>query len=183
MDYREYQTAAGRTANRQLSQREALANWSIGVGGETGKLQRMIGEIGSPSAPAAMEGLPSKIGDIGWYSAMLCLDAGVDFEPLVRQGLEAAAAERRSLSELIIDLGGASGEILEIIKHHLFHRTELWPALLAQNVEKLVAALAGLCAALGFSFDSALERNLQDLAERYPHGFRPLTGSLIAPGA
>lgn len=79
MNFDDYQQAARRTANTgETDLRLRLANWSLGLGGETGELQEQIKKMLFHGIEVVEQVVVSEMGDVLWYLAILANELGID---------------------------------------------------------------------------------------------------------
>lgn len=81
--------------------------------------------------------------------------------------------EPRRLALLNYALGaaGEAGEIADEVKKVIFHGHKLDSAELMKEIGDALWYLSQLTRALGYTFDTVAERNIEKLKERYPEGF------------
>jgi NTP pyrophosphatase (non-canonical NTP hydrolase) len=70
-----------------------------------------------------------------------------------------------------LNLGGESGEVIDLIKKHCYHGKPVTDEKLKEEVGDVLWALALICQTRGFSMADAAEANIEKLSRRYPHGF------------
>lgn len=78
-------------------------------------------------------------------------------------------AER--LSMLCMGLSGESGELIDLLKKHIFHGHPLDEEKVGKELGDIAWYWANMCTELGFSASAVLEANIEKLKMRYPQGF------------
>lgn len=68
-------------------------------------------------------------------------------------------------------LSGESGEVVELIKKHIFHGHTLDINLLIKEIGDVLWYIALICEATGVSMSEVAEANIEKLKRRYPDGF------------
>jgi NTP pyrophosphatase (non-canonical NTP hydrolase) len=79
--------------------------------------------------------------------------------------------ERDALSLTALGLGGEAGEVLDLIKKHLYHGHALDRDKIIKELGDVLWYASQMAAAIGASFDEVAERNIDKLKARYPDGF------------
>ncbi len=84
MNFQDYQEAASRTAGHELSDisslHQALANYAMGLAGETGELVDGLKKELFHGRTMSREHFEEEAGDVLWYLANLCAVRGVSLE-------------------------------------------------------------------------------------------------------
>ena len=68
-------------------------------------------------------------------------------------------------------LCGESGEVVDLVKKHLFQGHDLDKEKIIKELGDVAWYLAESCVALDISLDEVLEKNIKKLKERFPNGF------------
>jgi NTP pyrophosphatase (non-canonical NTP hydrolase) len=68
-------------------------------------------------------------------------------------------------------IGGESGEVVDIIKKHVFHGHELESLKTIYELGDLLFYIARMANALGCTLEDVAEFNIEKLEKRYPEGF------------
>lgn len=88
--------------------------------------------------------------------------------PPVREG----TAGTRDLFNLgALGLAGESGEVVDLLKKHLFHGKDLDREKLLLELGDVRWYMEALCVAAGFTMDQVEAANVDKLRKRYPDGF------------
>jgi len=97
-----------------------------------------------------------------------------DIETFIQQ-VKRTTSQEFSTRELIdlaaLGIAGESGEIIDIIKKHFYHKKELNRDHLTDELGDLMWYVISLALTLDISFDDILTRNVEKLNRRYPSGF------------
>ena len=70
-----------------------------------------------------------------------------------------------------LGLAGETGEVVEIVKKHVFHGKALDDARLAEEIGDVLWYVAAVCSSRGLSLQEVAESNIAKLRARYPDGF------------
>lgn len=70
-----------------------------------------------------------------------------------------------------LGLAGEAGEVVEVIKKHLFHGKDLPLDDLKKELGDVLWYIAAICSEVGINLDDVAEHNIEKLASRYPTGF------------
>ena len=71
----------------------------------------------------------------------------------------------------VMGLNGEAGEVIDIVKKHLFQGHELDKEHLIEELGDVAWYLAICADALGVTLEEVLVRNIEKLRKRYPEGF------------
>lgn len=82
MTFDEYQTAATRTANQKLSEKERLLDAAAGLAEESGEILGFIRKHVYQSHPLQRDSLQIELGDALWCLAMTAKNAGFSLEQI-----------------------------------------------------------------------------------------------------
>jgi NTP pyrophosphatase (non-canonical NTP hydrolase) len=72
---------------------------------------------------------------------------------------------------LCMGLAGESGELIDLLKKHIFHGHPLDEEKVAKELGDIQWYWANMCTELGFSASAIMEANIEKLRARYPQGF------------
>lgn len=86
------------------------------------------------------------------------------------------------LANMGLGLGGETGEVLEILKKHLYHGHPLDKEALVKEMGDVLWYLAGLATLLDVSMEDVARGNIIKLQGRYPEGFVEKKGLTIKGG-
>jgi NTP pyrophosphatase (non-canonical NTP hydrolase) len=71
----------------------------------------------------------------------------------------------------VIGLAGESGELLESIKHGIFHQHGLDVVHIKEELGDLLWYAAAICTKLNLDLSKVMEQNIDKLKMRYPNGY------------
>jgi len=84
----EYQKLALRTANMEMSERDALINGVMGLCGESGEVIDMVKKHVAHGHPLDKEKLAKELGDVAWYLAETATALDIDLEEVLARNIE-----------------------------------------------------------------------------------------------
>lgn len=87
MEINEYQKAALRTANSEMSD-DLILNGILGLCGETGEVSDHIKKYMFQGHELDQDKLVNEIGDVCWYIAILASGLNVDLETVMKKNIE-----------------------------------------------------------------------------------------------
>ena len=79
----------------------------------------------------------------------------------------------QALANHALGLAGECGEVVELIKKHLYHGRPLDPDRLAEEIGDLLWYVAAVATSAGLCLDGIAITNISKLQARYPDGFEP----------
>ena len=88
MTVHEYQEAALRTLNPELSRKDVLINGVMGLCGESGEAIDIVKKHLAQGHPLDTVKLANELGDIAWYLAETAAAIGYDLETVFEQNIE-----------------------------------------------------------------------------------------------
>lgn len=83
----EYQTESNRTARMDLPERERLATFALGLGGESGEVQDLIKKHLGHGHPLDLDKVKKELGDVLWYVSALAGALGFTLEAVARENV------------------------------------------------------------------------------------------------
>lgn len=83
------------------------------------------------------------------------------------------ASKYPNLTEAAMGISGEAGEVVDIIKKHIFHEHELDTVALKKELGDLLWYIALTCEVTQIDLDDVMEENIEKLKKRYPDGFDP----------
>ena len=98
------------------------------------------------------------------------LQSKLDYS-IIKQG--AARIEEADLVNGAMGLCGESGEVADLLKKHIFHGEDLNLDNLKKELGDVCWYLCLACNALNVPLDEIIEKNIEKLRVRHPHGFSP----------
>ena len=88
MDLTEYQKLAEKTAKKDFATRtEEILTWGCGISGEAGDVASCIKKTFTHNKDVS-EGIKENLGDMMWYTAMICNFFKWDFNEILEQNIE-----------------------------------------------------------------------------------------------
>jgi NTP pyrophosphatase (non-canonical NTP hydrolase) len=88
MKIHEYQKAVRRTINNDLSVKDQILNFSLGLSGEVGEVIDLIKKEFFQGHKRNNDKLKDEIGDVFWYLTNLCNELGYDIETVLDMNIE-----------------------------------------------------------------------------------------------
>ena len=88
MQAKEYQKAAYRTANQDLTDIEQIQNAVMGMAGEAGEAVDIVKKWLFQGHKLDLEHLWKEAGDVLWYIALLCTVTGMDMEEIMEENID-----------------------------------------------------------------------------------------------
>lgn len=86
-----------------------------------------------------------------------------------------SASNEQSFNERLamatLGLAGEAGEVVDLVKKHLFHGHPLDKQLLSKELGDVLWYIAETCTVLDLALGDVARENITKLAQRYPHGF------------
>ena len=79
--------------------------------------------------------------------------------------------DENTISHCSMGLAGETGEVIDIIKKHLYYEKELDKNHITEELGDIMFYLVNLASALDISMVNVLEQNIEKLNKRYPEGF------------
>lgn len=84
----EFQRHVNGFKNSKLTKNEALANWALGIGGESGEVVDCIKKaLFHGKGFDDLEPVKKELGDLMWYVFALCDELGLDFEDVLKTNI------------------------------------------------------------------------------------------------
>lgn len=75
------------------------------------------------------------------------------------------------LANFALGLAGEAGEVIELVKKHLYHGKDLDKSALTKELGDLLWYVSAVCTQVGIELDDVADQNLTKLSARYPNGF------------
>ena len=88
MTINEYQNLAMRTLNPELSRKDVLINWVMGLCGESGEAIDIVTKWLAQGHEVDRQKLAKELGDIAWYLAEAATALDMDLEDIFRANIE-----------------------------------------------------------------------------------------------
>jgi NTP pyrophosphatase (non-canonical NTP hydrolase) len=87
MNFNEYQTAANRTRNHDLSKRDVLTMTGLGLGGEAGECADLVKKHVFHGHDLDREKVVKELGDVMWYVAVMASECGIPLEEVAEKNI------------------------------------------------------------------------------------------------
>lgn len=95
----------------------------------------------------------------------------MNFNDYQKIAMRTANKECKNIANFGLGLSGESGEVVEIIKKHLFHGHELDKEKIVKEMGDCLWYLALGCEVIGVKLEDVIINNVEKLKIRYPDGF------------
>ena len=96
---------------------------------------------------------------------------GNEYQALALRTAKADLSDREALINAVMGLCGESGEVIDIVKKHIYHDHPLEREKLAKELGDVAWYLARTASVLGYALDEIFQMNVDKLRARYPEGF------------
>jgi NTP pyrophosphatase (non-canonical NTP hydrolase) len=151
----------------------------------TARAREIQAETGCDDDQAMDEALDERSHDSSYYSGTHqgapfpdFLSLGGEYHGLTMDSYQANAVrtaqgmeDPNMLANWGLGLAGEAGEVIELIKKHLYHGKELDKDALIKELGDVMWYVAAICSQVGLSLEDVAERNVAKLSARYPNGF------------
>lgn len=94
-----------------------------------------------------------------------------EYQELAARTLNSDITHNEMLSMLSMGLAGESGEVVDLLKKHVYHQHRLDIGKLKKELGDVLWYIAGLSTVYGIPLSAIAEININKLKERYPDGF------------
>lgn len=88
MNFNEYQLACRRTANPNLTVKESLINWALGLAGESGEYIELVKKEFFHKRPYTLEEAKKELGDVLYYLAQCAHSNGLTLDDIAQANVE-----------------------------------------------------------------------------------------------
>ena len=88
MELKEYQELCKTTAKKGETPELEISNWGLGIVGEAGDIASCIKKVVFHKNNLVKEGIKENIGDMMWYTAMICNFFNWDFSEILNENIE-----------------------------------------------------------------------------------------------
>ena len=96
---------------------------------------------------------------------------GKEYQKLAMKTLNPSLTKKDMLVNGVMGLNGESGEVIDIVKKHMFQGHELDKDKIKKELGDVMWYVAEVCEALDLSLDEVMEGNIKKLAKRFKDGF------------
>ena len=108
MNFNEYQLACLRTANPNLTVKESLLNWALGLAGESGEYIELVKKEFFHKKPYTLEEAKKELGDVLYYLTQCAHSNGLTLNDIAEANVEKLKAR---YPEGFEDGGGIRGSL------------------------------------------------------------------------
>lgn len=98
---------------------------------------------------------------------------GNEFQKHVLRTANNGLTDNEELSNICMGMAGETGEFVDMIKKHIFHKHELDLMKCATELGDQMFYIAWAADVLGFDLETIMKMNKEKLDKRYPNGFNP----------
>ena len=96
---------------------------------------------------------------------------GKEYQKLAMKTLNPSLTKKDMLVNGVMGLNGESGEVIDVVKKHMFQGHELDKDKIKKELGDVMWYVAEVCEALDLSLDEVMEGNIEKLAKRFKDGF------------
>lgn len=96
---------------------------------------------------------------------------GKEYQKLAMKTLNPSLTKKDMLVNGVMGLNGESGEVIDIVKKHMFQGHELDKDKIKKELGDVMWYVAEVCEALDLSLGEVMEGNIEKLAKRFKDGF------------
>ena len=96
---------------------------------------------------------------------------GNEYQKLAMKTLNPTLNKKEILVNGVMGLNGESGEVIDIVKKHMFQGHELDKEKIKKELGDVMWYVAEVCEALDLSLDEVMEGNIEKLRKRFKDGF------------
>lgn len=94
-----------------------------------------------------------------------------DYQKKAMTTLNPSLSKKEVLVNGVMGLNGESGEVIDLVKKHLFQGHDLDKEILVKELGDVAWYLAECSYALDVELEEVFSKNLEKLKKRYPNGF------------
>lgn len=94
-----------------------------------------------------------------------------EYQAAAARTINADLPKREQLMNMAFGLAGEIGEVVDVLKKHLFQGHELDAGKLVDELGDVLWYVSGMAGIVGFGLDLVAQRNVDKLKARYPDGF------------
>ena len=96
---------------------------------------------------------------------------GNEYQKLAMKTLNPSLNKKEILVNGVMGLNGESGEVIDIVKKHMFQGHELDKDKIKKELGDVMWYVAEVCEALNLNLDEVMEGNIEKLRKRFKDGF------------
>ena len=93
------------------------------------------------------------------------------YQELAMVTLNKELTKKDMLINGVMGMNGESGEVIDLVKKHLFHGHDLDKDKLVKELGDVLWYIAEVCTSLDVSLNEVMEKNIEKLTKRYQNGF------------
>ncbi len=94
-----------------------------------------------------------------------------EYQALALTTMNPALTKKEVLTNSVMGLCGEAGEVIDLVKKHLYHQHPLDREKLVKELGDVAWYLAEAAYAIDMDLETVLSRNIEKLKARYPEGF------------
>ena len=94
-----------------------------------------------------------------------------EYQELAARTVNSTLSERERIANFALGLAGEAGEVIELLKKHLYHNKPLALGELKKELGDVQWYLSGIAYLFGMSLEDVAAANIEKLEKRYPNGF------------
>lgn len=94
-----------------------------------------------------------------------------EYQEKSKRTLNNDLSHEQLLSNMIFGIVGETGEVVDLLKKHLYQGHELDWFNIREEIGDVMFYIVNLCSLLGTNLDQVLQENYDKLLKRYPEGF------------
>lgn len=94
-----------------------------------------------------------------------------EYQELAMKTCNKELSKEELLINSVMGLNGEAGEVIDIVKKHIFHKHPLDKEAIIKELGDVAWYLAEASYALDVTLEEVLEKNIEKLKKRYPNGF------------
>ena len=94
-----------------------------------------------------------------------------EYQAAAARTINGELTKREQLMNMAFGLAGETGEVVDVLKKHLFQGHELDVGKLVDELGDCMWYVSGMAGTVGFGLDLVAQRNVDKLKARYPDGF------------
>ncbi len=94
-----------------------------------------------------------------------------EYQAKSKRTLNTDLTKEQSLSNMIFGIVGETGEVVDILKKHLYQGHELDWFHIREEIGDVMFYIVNLCNLLNTDLEQIIEENYSKLLKRYPEGF------------
>ena len=93
------------------------------------------------------------------------------YQELAMVTLNKELTKKDMLINGVMGMNGESGEVIDLVKKHLFHGHDLDKEKLVKELGDVLWYIAEVCTSLDVNMSEVMDKNIEKLSKRYQNGF------------